>query len=240
MKTLAAYLRAAFRYAERMNLIVKAPYVTSLEVDNVRRGFFEPADFERLYRQLPDPINDVARFGYLVGWRKEEILGLTWSMVDRAHQVILLPDSKNGEGRPVPLSVATAEGRVVLELGQLIEKRWKARALGCQYVFHRGGQRVRWINQQWDRACRACDKDAEPGAVRLEGRVPHDLRRTAYRNLIEAGVDSFTAMDICGHKTQAMARRYAIKNTRTMARALLQRDRFHADSSRTVAEVAEA
>jgi len=34
-------------------------------------------------RALPEPIADVARYGYLTGWRRGEILGLTWAEVDR-------------------------------------------------------------------------------------------------------------------------------------------------------------
>ena len=38
----------------------------------------------------------------------------------------------------------------------------------------------------------------------------HDLRRTAVRNLEQAGVSRSTAMQLTGHKTEAVYRRYAI------------------------------
>jgi hypothetical protein len=61
-------------------------YVPSITVSNARQGFVEAEVFS--VRQLPDPINDAATFGYLTGWRNREILGLTWSIVDRAERKI--------------------------------------------------------------------------------------------------------------------------------------------------------
>src|SRR5262245_58065677 len=46
-----------------------------LREENARQGFFEHADFEHLVANLPEPINGIARFGYLSGWRRGEIVG---------------------------------------------------------------------------------------------------------------------------------------------------------------------
>ena len=45
---------------------------------------------------------------------------------------------------------------------------------------------------------------------RVPGRLPHDLRRTAIRNLERAGVPRTAAMKMVGHRTEAVYRRYAI------------------------------
>jgi hypothetical protein len=44
----------------------------------------------------------------------------------------------------------------------------------------------------------------------LVGRIVHDLRRTAVRNLERAGVPRSVATPLTGHKTESIYRRYVI------------------------------
>ena len=206
-KVYVAYLRAALMLAKRQGRLMAIPYFPSIEVRDARQGFVEPDEIARIVAALPDPINDAAQLAYLIGWRKQEILDLQWSMLDRVGGVLRLPDSKNGEGRVVPLVGAVAA---------LIEKRWKLRAL-TPWVFHAAGQRVRWINQQWNRACRE---------AKVPGRLFHDLRRSAIRNMEAAGVPRSAAMRISGHKTEAMYRRYAVTSTADLRQALERVEAF--------------
>jgi integrase len=50
----------------------------------------------------------------------------------------------------------------------------------------------------------------------VPGRIPHDFRRTAIRNLERAGVPRSTAMVMVGHRTEATYRRYAIVDERML------------------------
>ncbi|HXK08506.1 MAG TPA: hypothetical protein VMT70_02565 [Vicinamibacteria bacterium] len=68
-------------------------------------------------------------------------------------------------------------------------------------VFHRRGEPIRDLRIAWNRVCR----DAA-----LPGKLLHDFRRTAVRNLERAGVPRSTAMALVGHKTESIYRRYAI------------------------------
>jgi integrase len=66
----------------RNKQISAAPYIPKLsEVGNERQGFFETADFEAVAAQLPEHLRDLARFGFITGWRKGSIESLRWSDV---------------------------------------------------------------------------------------------------------------------------------------------------------------
>ena len=71
----------------------------------------------------------------------------------------------------------------------------------CPYVFQRNGRRIRTFKGAWEAACEAAG---------FPGRIPHDLRRSAVRNMERAGLSRSVAMQLTGHKTEAIYRRYAI------------------------------
>ena len=57
------------------------------------------------------------------------------------------------------------------------------------------------------------------------GRILHDLRRTAVRNLERAGVPRSVAMKLTGHTTESVYRRYAIADERDLRVAVERLER---------------
>jgi len=205
-------LGQAFRLAVDAGRLAFMPHVRHLsEVGNVRRGFFERAEFDAVVDALPAYLRDFARFGYVTGWRKGEISAVRWADVDGEAVRLRGEDAKNRQGRSVPL-----EG----ELAAIIERRRAARlfktkagtAALAEYVFHRGdGEPIREFRKSWATACTAAG---------VSGRLFHDLRRTAARNLVRAGAPETVAMVVTGHKTRAVFQRYAIASERDVREAL--------------------
>jgi integrase len=197
-----AALRRAYRLAIRQGLLVTMPSITTLREDNVRTGFFEADQFETVCRKLRDVEADIVRFCYHTGWRtKSEVFPLTWAQVDWPGGLVRLEPgtTKNREGRAFPIIPAL---RAILERRMDYTRRCE-RAQGriIPWVFHRKGQRVKGMTKSWRTACKNAG---------VPGRLLHDLRRTAVRNLERAGVARSVAMKMTGHKTESVYRRYAI------------------------------
>ena len=219
-----AALKRMFTLALRAGKVAQRPHIPAIQVSNARQGFFDEDDFRAALRELPAAVKPVVEFAYLTGWRiPSEVLRLTWAQVDFEAGIVRLEPrtTKNDEGRAFPFDALPA-------LKRLLEKqRSRTRALErstgriIPRVFHRDGEPIRYFRRAW---LSAIDRAAhqERGDVRqvvrpeLIGRIPHDLRRTAVRNLVRAGVPERVAMQLTGHKTRSVFDRYNIVNERDL------------------------
>ena len=93
-----------------------------------------------------------------------------------------------------------------------MEERWKVH--DGLWVFHRDGTRIASFRHAWDGACKRAG---------LEGRLVHDLRRTAARDFRRQGVSEGEIMKHCGWKTRSMFDRYNIIDEADLARAVQKR-----------------
>ncbi len=98
----------------------RVPYIPMLKENNVRKGFFEHAEFVALRDALSSYLKGFVTFAYKTGWRMSEITGLTWNQVDRGNGIVRLEigDTKNDEGRTVYLDD---------ELQEIFHSRWENR-----------------------------------------------------------------------------------------------------------------
>jgi integrase len=195
-------LKRAFNIAYKDGKLARKPYIPMLAEENVRTGFFSEADYLALREMLPPRLRAPADFACTYGWRKGEVAGLTWDRVDlMAGTVRLDPEhSKNKRGRTIVLTAGLLETlKILRRQTSALEARTGQR---IPWVFHhRNGTRIRDFRKAWDTAC---DK------VGLAGRVFHDFRRTAIRNMTRAGIPERVAMTISGHKTRSIFDRYDI------------------------------
>ncbi len=227
-----AALRRAFVLGvqERKILLSMKPYIPHLKENNVRTGFFECDQFESVRKHLPEELQPVITFAYLTGWRiNSEILKLQWNQVDfKAGTVRLNPGAtKNEEGRLFPFKV-DAELTAVLDAQKAhTDVLQKDKGMICPWVFHRAGRPIKDYRKAWANACTAAG---------VPGRIPHDFRRTAVRNLERARVSRSSAMKLTGHKTEAVYRRYAIVEEADLAEAVSKLQALKSNAVDTVSD----
>jgi len=190
--------------------LARIPLVDMPRVDNARQGFFEEAELQQILSHLPAHARNLVEFLYLTGWRSGEAARLQWSDVDWGRRTVHLQDSKNREPRVFPFKYHPRLAEVLTRQRQLVSDWEREHSSICTAVFHWRGRPLHKLRRSWQNACRAAG---------LEGRLLHDFRRTAVRNLIRAGVQQAIAMKITGHKTDSIFRRYLIVDEEPLAQA---------------------
>ena len=188
--------------ARRQYGLVVPFVVQKLKERNAREGFFEEEAFTAVCRQLRPELAALVTVAKLTGWRKSELRSRQWRHVDFAAGWLRLEpeETKNGDGRQFPL---------IPELRAVLEAQ-RARVDAIQQAT---GQVIPWVFCRDDGAPVGDFKKAWTTARKhagLPGRLFHDFRRTAVRNLIRAGIPETVAMKLTGHRTRAVFQRYAI------------------------------
>jgi integrase len=198
-----AALKRMFSLAVQAGKLSSKPHIPTLEENNARQGFLDYGSFLTLIENLPETRRDCVTFLYYSGWRVSEMKALEWRDVDLAGKVVRLrPEiSKNKDGRLLPL-----QGKLL----ELIQRAKQSRLLTCPYVFHDKGQPIGDFRKVWKTACNA----AGLGLI-----IVHDLRRSAVRNMVRAGIPERVAMSLSGHKTRSVFDRYNIVSEADLAQA---------------------
>lgn len=202
-------LRRMLRIAHEDGKIHVVPKIRFYKPNNARKGFLPREKFDELLGHLPIHFRPLITFLYFCGVRLGEALQIEWSQVDLDRAVIRIEDeqAKTGEARTVPLP-----DDLIQMLRQVEDKTGT--------VFD--GTNLR---KAWNKACDTCglgtlDPVDKQKNRRYTGLIVHDLRRSAIRNLMKAGVNERVAMAISGHKTRAVFDRYHIVDETDVVQAM--------------------
>jgi integrase len=227
-----AVLSSAFTmaYEETPRRVSQKLSFTRLPESKPRQGFVEEAQYRALVEQRPELyMRTMLALGYSFGFRKAELLTLKVSDVDLLAGTIRLRTSKNGDPRQVNLTQDTRQ----------LLRACVADKSPDDSVFTRDGVPVADFRGTWAKLCRGaglgqmvcagCSKPVEHGTkcencpcrkrLIYSGLLFHDLRRSAVRGMIRAGIPEVVCMKISGHKTRAVFDRYNIVSERDLTDA---------------------
>jgi integrase len=172
-------------------------------------------------------LRDFTCFAALTGMRKNELASLTWKMVEGGELHIPGDICKNRQARVLPLAG---------ELAQIIERRRQAARIEvngvtqlAEHIFHRGGRKVGCFKKAWRTAC---------AKAKVPCRVFHDLRRTAVRRMVRAGINPQIAKKWSGHVSDEIFQRYSILTTDDMREAFEQTEKFRETEAAKVVSIA--
>lgn len=184
----------------------------------MRSGFFGEDEFRLLLHHLPSEIKPMVIFAYHTGWRvRNEVMPLQWRQVNLHSGIVRLePETtKNDEERQFPFG----------QLEELDAVRWQQRERTNQirartstlvpWVCHRDGEPIKDFTKVWRKACKAAG---------VLGRIPHDFRRTAVRNLERAGVSRSAAMKLTGQNGECLSSLCDCVGSRSVGRSAQTRE----------------
>jgi integrase len=218
------------RLALERGKLARLPVIRGLKEPPPRSGFFEADQYAAVRRHLSADLQTACDVAYTFGWRMQsEVLTLERRHVDLAGGRLILRagETKNGEGREVFLTPSLkATLRAQLERVDALQRKLER---VIPFVFphlsgrHRG-RRIQDFRKAWRTACLEAELGGLTGEARetrrawlkanpmagLLGMLRHDLRRTAVRNLVRAGVPERVSMELTGHKTRSVFDRYDI------------------------------
>jgi integrase len=205
-------LRRMLNLAKDEGRIPSVPKIHFLKEPSPRKGFLELPKFNELLSHIPANLKPLIVFLYYCGVRMGEALQVDWSQVDLTHGVIELEreQTKTSEPRIVPLPA------VLVEMLKGIEPKEGT-------VFDGTG-----LRSAWEKAV-------------MEAGVPdltvHDMRRSAIRNLVRAGVSEQVAMRISGHRSRSIFARYNIVSQTDVLEAMGRLEQFSEKQVKTTEEL---
>lgn len=155
-----------------------------------RVRYLQPAELRAVLEACPGWLRPIAGVAVSTGMRRGEILGLRWLDVDFKGGRIMLPQTKNGEGRIVYLNVLAQQALAMVPRND---------CKPTDRIFNGEQMSPDNVSLAFLRSCRA---------VNISDFRFHDLRHTAASWMRMSGADIHTVALVLGHKDLRMAARY--------------------------------
>jgi len=201
-----AYFSAIINHARRewgISVLNPIPMVKKPPAPQGRNRILNEEELNRLYAALTPRVKNanhwmlpLVKFALETAMRRGEILGLRWEYVDTQKRIALIPLTKNGESRTVPLSSAA------IEILKALPRDLRGRVFpltGCQ------------VSAAMERAREKS---------KLDDWHFHDLRHMAITRLAEKLPNLIELSAVSGHKSLAMLKRYYHPNAEELAEKL--------------------
>ncbi len=187
-----AMMRNLYSMATKWGKADKNPVkeVKLAKENNQRIRYLTYEEEERLITACKEPLKPVVIAAIHTGFRKSELLSLTWDDVNFQRRVVTVQAgyAKNGESRSVPMNEVLKR---TLELSKTFE--------GAVFR-NRHGKPYKSVNTAFNNAVKRAE---------IEDFKFHDLRHTFASRLVMGGVDLPTVKELMGHKDITMTLRYA-------------------------------
>jgi integrase len=199
-------LRRAFNLAERAGKIQRVPHFPRLKESAPRSGLVGDSEYSKLAANAKELwLRAMLATAYRFGFRKSELLNLRVGQVDLLQRTIRLNagETKSGDGRTVKMT----QDVYVLLAACVAGKGADG------FVFTRDGRQVLDFRERW------AQLTASAGCA---GLLFHDLRRSAVRGMVRAGIPEVVCMKISGHKTRSVFDRYNVVSENDLADAALK------------------
>jgi integrase len=174
--------------------------------DNKRQRYLTAEEAQRLRwacELSPNPqLKHIVGLLLLTGARVGELLKTKWQDVDLDRRLWLIPETKTGRSRHVPLSQPAVD--VIAQLPRLDE---------CPYLVPNleTGRPFVTLKKAWQTAREQAD---------LPGLRIHDLRHSAASFMINGGIDLYAVGRILGHADHKSTMRYSHLANKTLMRAV--------------------
>jgi integrase len=185
-----------------------------------RQGFTNARTFGKLCAKLPPACRALAIFQFRTGCRTGAALAIVWDNVSADCDEIELPGEITKSGEPLTLPLV---GDGLKDVAAYLKKQTRATgkpifAVGRDGSKTGGKEAYRY---HWNRICGELGLGTfDKKTRRYEGLRPHDMRRSAVKNMIRSGVSRNVAMNISGHRTESIFNRYHIIETEDIRNAL--------------------